>query len=56
MNHKHVMVVIEALSYTAEIDAQDAINDLCDYVEHVEAGTDDRHYESCVLNREVMTV
>jgi hypothetical protein len=50
MNHKHIMVIIEAMNYSGEIDTQDAINDLVDYTECVESNKTEDHYKRCVLN------
>ncbi len=51
MKYKHVAVVIEALDYSQEIKAWDAINDICDYIECIELGNTDSHYENCVLDK-----
>lgn len=48
MNHKHIMVMIEALNYSGEFDTESVINDLIDYVEAVEKGETEKHYERCI--------
>lgn len=50
MNHKHIQVVLEELSYSGTIETQAAINDICNYIECVEAGDAEKHYKDCVLN------
>lgn len=51
MNYKHVQVVIEELQYSRSIDAQDAINDICDYIKWLEDGDVQGHYEHCILDK-----
>lgn len=48
MNHKHVQVILEEHDYMGEYDTQDVINDLIDYIESVERGESDKHYERCI--------
>lgn len=49
MTHKHVQVVIEDMQYSQTIDAWTAINDLIDYINCVEKGNAESHYEKCLL-------
>jgi len=48
MNHKHVQVIMEDHDFCGEYDTWDVINDLIDYIECLEKGEVDAHYNNCV--------
>ena len=52
MNHKHIQVIMEDHDFTKKYDTWEVINDLADYMEHVEKGTVDKHYENCIAESE----
>lgn len=52
MNHKHIQVMLEDHDYSGLFDTQAVINDLIDYVECVEAGDSEKHYEHCIAKEE----
>ncbi len=52
MNHKHVQVILEDHDYLGLYDTWDVINDLIDYLECVEKGSPESHYEKCITEQE----